>query len=1050
MSAIDHPAFWMLQQLHYNVSRPDWFIAFRAIVNLPPYEKDGKHFAKDTRVVFEENIRIGDLRDRWENGLLDQLTQLNQQEKEPANIYFGVNPRTHIRRNKIEDVAGYNSFYLDCDDNKSYTKDQRLFQIEFWRDCNFVPSMVVDSGNGYHVYWMLNELMDDKVSGQNILRKMVALSGCKDKGNTHDPTRILRLPGFFNVKEWFKGKRPFCSLIEPADFNTCEEPFIYEPAQFDQYFPPSELENISIYHQRANELDTGTPLKERVRQIANAAAEARAKQQIQAVARDMANDPNVTHSMAFQSQLAPLPGQQPNQKIERVPTLSICPPFSEMKFHRSKRWVKWYAQAGWDGLTVEQKENMSEMFNSNEFSASELDCKVMFYLIDMGYNWDAIHELWHRRDLKLLRPDKIAKNANYLRITYDKALTMVQNAAIAGAGDSKLRQPRNAEILVSHRQTSISRTNGRIDPLITAEVILLGKFTDQDAETAAEREWFDIRLQVATQNGENAYDRLVPGLAFGSIAEFKKRVCGENVRILSDKSADLQMLISYLERTFHRAKTRGFHSKIVYKNGEFSFPKVLIKKDGFVDKDDVSLQDELTRRYQIYNWFENNYFSREQASNFLRQYWGPLLGVHLPRLVLSVMGTIAASAIRPIIEKELGIDTFHLPTVNIRGGSSSGKTETVKLLMKCTGIVGGQNSISTKSTLFSLQRQLEITNFIPLIIDEFKKNEQGSNERDLEQIRELVRRIYSGEQMLRGRADLTVTHFNVHAALFVVGEHALERIGDLSEVSRIVPIVTDEYQPQLHAENFVRLHDLPFNRISPLFYQFVLNLDAAAIYAEFKEMKTSIVGSLRTKFGDECLRMSHNLAVLKIGCVIWDRFVQSVCPGAPTLIHTLNFDAHIVEYFKSWAVTEGQSISYSTDLGEEKPIQNNEFFRMLAGFQEMIDTEYQYRDSITPLAHMFEVHKENELWIHVSQMHAAWSTWMRNQGKTACDKTKIMALLRGAEAKQEPWIKEHSQPRILKQTKKNTRVAILDLNILKRARVWFTNIDQKAAEQGML
>ncbi len=1030
----EHPAYWLLRSLNSQISSPEWFINIRAIVNLPPTEVNGKMVKGMTRVTFNENIKVSDFKNRWYGDLQQRLTLLNQSEHEPSNIYYGVNPRLNgnSSSNKLADVAGYLAFYLDCDDNKSMTKDQRLIQIQFWADYGLEPSINVCSGNGYHVYWCLNRL--EPVTQQIVLKKMVMLAGCRDKGNTHDATRILRLPGFYNVKNWWdNGARPLCTLITPTD--PTEPVQRYDAETFNAWFPPSELENIEDYHRRAVALGEGIPFNERVRALAQAAVQAKFSQQLQADGIAIADQNDaITGTSQFAERAAQLPGQaSPVIKERFTPTRKVVPNIEDIKWPKGKTWMRKYCMTGYEGMTLAQRDDLCAQLNTDAISASEIDEKVICCLISMGYTFEAVQEFWGRLTLKLYREEKFQKNKNYLQISYDKALEYVRSSIEQHDKSLTSTGHKHKSIIVDQCQTMLVLTSGAIETVITGEFILRGKYYDEDALYQTDREWFDIRCYVKANGQVQHFDRVMPGEAFSSIAAFKRWGCGEFLRVVTDSASALQCLLKYLEDKYPNVPTQKFHSKIMYKSGAFLFPHYTVRKDGPELKEDNSMLETLKERFPVYKWFDPTFLKTADIEPFLRKNWVSLLHFHLPRVVLSVMGSIASAALKPILEDKLKLTDFNLPTLNIRGSSHSGKSETVRKLCKLAGVIDGKNVVSTESTMFALQRQLESTNFIPMIIDEFKQTEH--NHKNIENIRSIVRRIYSGEVMTRGRANLDVVTFRLNGALIVVGEHALERVGDVSEISRVIPISTDEYEPDKHIDEYFHVTEAHWEWLAPQFYASILQLDHAAIYEEFKQLRLEIIGNLKYAFTGEKLRVGHNLATVWLGCRLWDKFVQKHAPGLPTLEKELDINTNLVEYVKKWAVESEQTLlSTSKVSGDTNVTANNELFKMLKTFSELKVSGHKL---LTDFAGAFtdeENKKEDTVCFKLGSIYEIYSEYCAKTRVLPPPKEKIFALAKAAIQRKEEWILEYN-----KSMKKNHyvhKVVVARLSSLCDMKIW--------------
>ena len=149
-------------------------------------------------------------------------------DKEPEakkwrNVYFGVNPVSEIPkenrkgetkppafvRSQIKHIAGANCLFseFDAKDNNG-SKAETLTRIEA---LEIGPSVIVDSGGGYHCYWLLDEMFTDIDTLQDYQARWVLFTG-GDKG-AKDVARVLRVPGTRNYKDKYGPNYPVVSLV---------------------------------------------------------------------------------------------------------------------------------------------------------------------------------------------------------------------------------------------------------------------------------------------------------------------------------------------------------------------------------------------------------------------------------------------------------------------------------------------------------------------------------------------------------------------------------------------------------------------------------------------------------------------------------------------------------------------------------------------------------------------------------------------------------------------------------------------------------------------
>lgn len=145
---------------------------------------------------------------------LDELLSLYKPNLE-THCYFGVSSRGHKKNSKGK-TSGENS---NCCDSKTLWFDFDYMSLkEVKKRIRILgkPSYVVSSGNGFHIYYLLEE----RVSTNELIKVLKPLTirlGADTRVATH--SKILRLPGTVNKKN-----DTWCEIIE---INRTEYPFSY-------------------------------------------------------------------------------------------------------------------------------------------------------------------------------------------------------------------------------------------------------------------------------------------------------------------------------------------------------------------------------------------------------------------------------------------------------------------------------------------------------------------------------------------------------------------------------------------------------------------------------------------------------------------------------------------------------------------------------------------------------------------------------------------------------------------------------------------------------
>jgi len=166
-------------------------------LTLTAIHPDGEHFAPSRHVVLHNRV-----------SLVEALQRLDGANGVGWGAYFAVGLRKRdlgrYRRGGAADIAALPALYADVDD-PSPTSLAKLHTI------TPAPSLIVESGRGFHAYWLLREPTTDFEQARRILRGLARELG----GDTLSVAQSLRLPGTVNNK---RGREPTrCRLIEARD-----------------------------------------------------------------------------------------------------------------------------------------------------------------------------------------------------------------------------------------------------------------------------------------------------------------------------------------------------------------------------------------------------------------------------------------------------------------------------------------------------------------------------------------------------------------------------------------------------------------------------------------------------------------------------------------------------------------------------------------------------------------------------------------------------------------------------------------------------------------
>jgi len=155
--------------------------------------------------------------------LLDTLQRLSDTNQMGWGAYFAVGLRkpglTRWKRGGTAEVVALPAFYTDIDD----PTDTTLAKL---RTARLPPSVIVQSGGGYHAYWLLDEPTTDLSAARQVLQGLASTFG----GDGLSPAQSLRLPGTVNTKAERGGA--LCHLVEASDCH-------YTLSDFQPFIPPT-------------------------------------------------------------------------------------------------------------------------------------------------------------------------------------------------------------------------------------------------------------------------------------------------------------------------------------------------------------------------------------------------------------------------------------------------------------------------------------------------------------------------------------------------------------------------------------------------------------------------------------------------------------------------------------------------------------------------------------------------------------------------------------------------------------------------------------------
>jgi hypothetical protein len=165
---------------------------------------------------------------------IDKLLAANEQG---WHVYFRV-ALSSQKRSRKADISHITALWFDVDAEDS---------TDFLDKSGFEPHVLVRSGSGYHGYFLLDAPLAVQDNLPAIERTLAGIAACYGgDGKVKDVTRILRLPGFYNVKEKYGDSKPLCEVVyidtEPTSTGMCFPPYRFDElyTEFAHYAQPAQ------------------------------------------------------------------------------------------------------------------------------------------------------------------------------------------------------------------------------------------------------------------------------------------------------------------------------------------------------------------------------------------------------------------------------------------------------------------------------------------------------------------------------------------------------------------------------------------------------------------------------------------------------------------------------------------------------------------------------------------------------------------------------------------------------------------------------------------
>jgi 5S rRNA maturation endonuclease (ribonuclease M5) len=189
--------------------------------------------------------------------------------------------------------------------------------------------------------------------------------------------------------------------------------------------------------------------------------------------------------------------------------------------------------------------------------------------------------------------------------------------------------------------------------------------------------------------------------------------------------------------------------------------------------------------------------------------------------------------------RKLGIKHNHLI---IEGQSGSGKSSTVESVIVTLLSFTGSALNASECSNFALNRAASSSNFLPVIIDEYKPYKMGKHRVDL--ISNVMRNSYDGHVVMKGVATLKKNReFNARASVILCGEVGMEETANIERSLKVVFAAANHNEERRSSMKLLKKNSKLLNKLG----RRLLNGGLKMSEKKLKELYDSIYENLSGK-----------------------------------------------------------------------------------------------------------------------------------------------------------------------------------------------------------
>jgi hypothetical protein len=321
-----------------------------------------------------------------------------------------------------------------------------------------------------------------------------------------------------------------------------------------------------------------------------------------------------------------------------------------------------------------------------------------------------------------------------------------------------------------------------------------------------------ISVELITEDG-TILERVLKSQDFNDVISFREAIGGFELSYVG-KAEELQhikVLISKKEcATKQGVSYTGFHK---FKDKWYFVSEHGALKENFEAAEEVVLMDGAQELGT--DILKTEEITREE----LIEIAPALFTFNTLNITSTIMGYLGGLFLKERL-RDIGVKHNHLI---IEGQSGSGKSSTLEAVITPLLSIRGSALNASECSNFALNRAASSTNFLPIVIDEYKPYAMGRHRVDL--ISNLMRNSYDGHVVVKGVASLKKNReFNARASVILSGEVGMQETANIERSLKVVFAAANHNEDRRKSMRILKLNSKLLNKLGKSLLKGGLNM----------------------------------------------------------------------------------------------------------------------------------------------------------------------------------------------------------------------------------